>query len=157
MRFLLLPLALLTFNLLPAQSTVQDTVLSVIDRYFATMAARDAEGMRQILTEEGMFHGKYVDAPEQPAREMPHKPYLEALARDTATLLERYWDPVVYVEGPIATVTTPYDFYVSRRLRHCGIDHFTLVKEADGWKISGGVFTMRRTGCPEGPLGPAYE
>lgn len=140
-----------------AQSPEERAVLAVIDGYFDTMAARDAEGMRAILTDEGMFHGKYLDDPGQPARLMPHKPYLEALARDTATLLERYWDPVVLVEGPIATVTTPYDFHVSRRLKHCGIDHFTLVKEADGWKISGGVFTMLRSGCPESPLGPAYE
>jgi hypothetical protein len=63
----------------------------------------------------------------------------------------------VYIEGPIATVTTPYDFYVARKLKHCGIDHFTLVKEVDGWKISGGVFTMQRSGCPASPLGPAYE
>lgn len=157
MRTLLHAALCLAPNLTHAQHPEQAAVLSIIDRYFATMAARDAEGMRAILTSEGMFHGKYVDDPSQPARLMPHGPYLEALARDTATLLERYWDPVVYVEGPIATVTTPYDFYVSRRLKHCGIDHFTLVKEADGWKISGGVFTMLRTGCPESPLGPAYE
>jgi len=157
MRQLLLAALLLWPALLPAQHPEHDAVLSIIDRYFATMAARDAEGMRAILTDEGMFHGKFMDDPDQPARLMPHGPYLEALARDTVTLLERYWDPVVYVEGPIATVTTPYDFYVGRRLKHCGIDHFTLVKEADGWKISGGVFTMLRTGCPESPLGAAYE
>lgn len=157
MRSFLLAALVLPPLLCPAQHPEQPAVLSVIDRYFATMAARDADGMRAILTSEGMFHGKYLDDPAQPARLMPHVPYLEALARDTATLLERYWDPVVYVEGPIATVTTPYDFYVSRRLKHCGIDHFTLVKEADGWKISGGVFTMLRTGCPQSPLGPAYE
>lgn len=104
-----------------------------------------------------MFHEKYTDAPEQPARPMPHGPYLKNLARDPAAQLERYGDPVVYVDGPLVTVTTPYDFPVGRKLKHCGIDHFTLVKEADGWKISGGVFTMQRTGCPAGPLGPAYE
>ncbi len=157
MRTITLILLTLATSHLRAQADEQAAVLSVIDRYFATMAARDSAGMRAILTDEGMFHGKYVDAPGEPARLMPHGPYLEKLARDTVALLERYWDPVVHVDGPIATVTTPYDFYVSRKLKHCGIDHFTLVKEADGWKISGGVFTMQRTGCPASPLGPAYE
>lgn len=154
----LFPALLLTTALdLQAQQDERAAVLSVIDRYFATMAARDTAGMRSVLTAEGMFHGTYADAPDQPARTMPHGPYLDDLARDTLSLLERYWDPVVQVEGPIATVTTPYDFYVGRRFKHCGIDHFTLVREADGWKISGGVFTMQRTGCPASPLGPAYE
>lgn len=156
MRTIPLTLFLLTSLRLCAQQHEHQAVLTVMDRYFETMALRDAVGMAAILTKEGMFHGTYADTPEQPAREMPHGPYLEALARDTAVLLERYWEPVVQVNGPIAMVTTPYDFYVSGKLKHCGIDHFTLVKEADGWKISGGVFTMIRTGCPESPLGPAY-
>ena len=130
MRTITLVLLILATTHLRAQIDERAAVLAVIDRYFATMAARDSAGMRAILTDEGMFHGKYTDAPEQPARLMPHGPYLENLARDTVALLERYWDPVVYADGPIATMTTPYDFYVGRKLKHCGIDHFTLVKEA---------------------------
>ncbi|MEZ4756554.1 MAG: nuclear transport factor 2 family protein [Flavobacteriales bacterium] len=157
MRHPLTSLLLLFASALCAQPDERAAVLSVIDHYFATMAARDSAGMQAVLTDEGMFHGKYSDAPNEPARLMSHGPYLARLQRDTMPLLERYWDPVVYIEGPIATVTAPYDFHVGRKLKHCGIDHFTLVKEADGWKISGGVFTMQRSGCPESPLGPAYE
>jgi hypothetical protein len=149
-------LVLLHATICRAQQSENAAVLAVVQRYFETMGQRDAEGMRAILTSEGMFHGKYADDPSAPTVLMPHGPYLERLARDTVELKERFWVPVVFVDGPIATVTTPYDFYVGRKLKHCGTDHFTLVREADGWKISGGVFSMQRTGCPVSPLGEAY-
>ncbi|MEX1132295.1 MAG: nuclear transport factor 2 family protein, partial [Flavobacteriales bacterium] len=155
LRFLLL-LAVLQAPFCWSQQDEEAAVIAVVARYFETMGQRDAEGMRAILTTEGMFHGKYADDPSAPTILMPHGPYLERLARDTVELKERFWDPVVNIDGPIATLTTPYDFCVGRKLKHCGIDHFTLVREADGWKISGGVFSMQRTGCPESPLGPAY-
>jgi hypothetical protein len=156
MRTIIVLLALLHIPFCRAQQSEEAAVVAVIARYFETMGQRDAEGMRAILTSEGMFHGKYSDDPSAPTILMPHGPYLERLAKDTVELKERFWDPVVFIDGPIATVTTPYDFYVGRKLKHCGTDHFTLVREADGWKISGGVFSMQRTGCPESPLGAAY-
>jgi hypothetical protein len=139
-----------------AQQSEEAAVIAVIANYFDTMGKRDAEGMRAILTSEGMFHGTYADVPSAPTILMPHGPYLERLARDTVELKERFWDPVVSIHGPIATLTTAYDYYVGRKLKHCGIDHFTLVREGDTWKISGGVFSMQRTGCPDSPLGEAY-
>ncbi len=149
-------LALLHATFCWSQAGEEAAVIAVVERYFETMGQRDAEGMRAILTTDGMFHGKYADDPSAPTILMPHGPYLERLAKDSVELKERFWDPVVYIDGPIATLTTPYDFHVGRKLKHCGTDHFTLVREADGWKISGGVFTMQRSGCPESPLGEAY-
>ena len=40
------------------------------------------------------------------------------------------------------------------RLVVSGTDIFTRVKTADGWKISGGSYTIQRTGCTPSPLGP---
>ncbi len=45
------------------------------------------------------------------------------------------------------------DFHADGKFSHCGIDVFNLVRMPDGWKISGGMFTMQREGCAESPLG----
>jgi hypothetical protein len=87
-------------------------------------------------------------------RAFGHQAYLEQLAHGRERLVERYWDPVVMIEERIATVTTPYDFHVNGLLRHCGTDVFTLVLGNDGWRISGGVYTVQRNFCPPSPLGP---
>jgi hypothetical protein len=54
----------------------------------------------------------------------------------------------------MAVVTAPYDFYRNGAFSHCGIDLFELLETEDGWRISGGVYTVQRDACPPSPLGP---
>jgi hypothetical protein len=58
------------------------------------------------------------------------------------------------VSGRVATVTAPYDFHLDGAFSHCGTDIFTLVNGPQGWRISGGVYTVIKQGCPPSPLGP---
>ena len=56
---------------------------------------------------------------------------------------ERIWNPEVRVNGLIATVWAPYDFWIDGKFSHCGVDQFDLIKTEEGWKIAGGVYTRR--------------
>jgi hypothetical protein len=78
------------------------------------------------------------------------------LQRSKQTNRERIWNPEVRVHGLIATVWAPYDFWTDGKFSHCGIDAFDLIKTADGWKISGGTFTME-SACEPSPLGPLKQ
>lgn len=53
----------------------------------------------------------------------------------------------VRVNGPLGTVITPYSFLVNGILSHCGVNSFTMVKEADDWKIVHIIDTRTREGC----------
>ncbi len=53
----------------------------------------------------------------------------------------------VTVNGPLANVTTPYSFLVNGNLSHCGVNSFTLVKEAGEWKIVYLIDTRRKENC----------
>ena len=70
-----------------------------------------------------------------------------------AEFLERMWNPEIRVSGDIATVWTPYDFYVDREFSHCGIDAFQLARTRDGWKVVSVFYTVVRERCPPSPLG----
>ena len=50
----------------------------------------------------------------------------------------------VLTEGNIASVWTPYDFYINGEFSHCGVDLFYLVKEED-WKIAHFGYTVTET------------
>ena len=52
-----------------------------------------------------------------------------------STMVERMFDSLVIVSGPIATVWTPYDFYTGGEFSHCGIDVVTLLYTQEGWRI----------------------
>ena len=149
-------LLLLSFLVLPQLSNAQPEkeVIDVVERFFATMAARDSAGMAALLMPDGVLHAVFDGPSPRAPRAVTHKDFLSGLNRDKSRILERYWDPHVRVDGSIATMTASYDFHVDGALSHCGTDVFTLLKDGEAWKISGGVFNMRREGCPESPLGP---
>ena len=83
-----------------------------------------------------------------------HHEFLTQLTMPGDDWLERFWNPTLLIQGRIAVVWTQYDFYRNGQFSHCGIDAFSLLKTADGWKIAGTTYTAETTGCPESPLGP---
>jgi hypothetical protein len=135
----------------------EQEVLSVIDRFFGYMTARDTAGMATILEAEGSFGAVGIDAGAPPPRMVSHERYIAGLTQGNEALLERYWDAEVRMDRGVAVVTCPYDFHVDGVLSHCGLDIFTLVKHPDGWRIAGAVFSMQREGCALSPLGPVKK
>lgn len=41
----------------------------------------------------------------------------------------------IQIDGTMAHVWTPYEFYLNDKLSHSGVNAFTLFKEKDSWKI----------------------
>lgn len=70
-------------------------------------------------------------------------------------MVERIWNPVVQIEGNIASVWAPFDFYLDGKFSHCGINAFQLLKIADDWKLSATTYTVVTDGsCQTHPDGP---
>ena len=130
-------------------------VLATVQKFFDTMAAKDAAGAAEVVDPEGDFVSvRWASNGERIVRRSSMKDYLAGLETETESLLERMWDPEVRIQGPIATVWTPYDFYVDGAFSHCGVDAFELLQTESGWIITGGLYTVERAGCPPSPLGP---
>lgn len=75
----------------------------------------------------------------------------------TSDFVERGFDPEVVVDGAVATVWLPYDFYRDGEWSHCGVDVFTLTRTDAGWRIASLVYTVEQPpACrphPEGKPG----
>ena len=81
------------------------------------------------LTEGGAESEYYL---LQPSAYESKKAALETVEE---VMTERMWDAEVRVAGAIATIWTPYDFYIGSEFSHCGIDVATLMRRDGGWKI----------------------
>ena len=139
----------------PSQQEDDKTaVLASVQAFFDTMASRDVEGARRVLMLEGRMFSVRDQGGQAVARASTVEDYLKNLGERKQANRERMWNPEVRVHGAIASVWTPYDFWVDGKFSHCGIDIFDLVKTAEGWKISGATYTVERTGCAPSPLGP---
>jgi hypothetical protein len=53
----------------------------------------------------------------------------------------------IKIDGDLASVWTPYKFYFSGKLSHCGVNSFQLVRLNGSWRIQYLIDTRRRSGC----------
>ncbi|EAY25814.1 nuclear transport factor 2 family protein [Microscilla marina] len=60
---------------------------------------------------------------------------------------ERISKYVVQIDDNLASVWTPYQFYLNGKLSHCGVNNFQLFKSEKGWKIISIIDTRRRKKC----------
>ena len=135
-------------------ATGEQAVLSIIDRFFASMTTRDSAAMAAILEPEGLFTIVEVGPNAKPPKTVTHANYLGLVKKGKGTLLERYWDPTVRMDSSVAVVSCPYDFHFDGNFSHCGMDIFTLVKRDGHWRIAGCVFSSQKEACAPSPLGP---
>jgi hypothetical protein len=129
----------------------EKAVVAAVQKLFDAMAAKDGAAAASVLLPEGRF---FVPRDGEEPRTFTGKEFADRVPLQKGTVLERFWDPEVRVRGSIATIWAPYDFWFDGKFSHCGIDAFDLIKTADGWKISGGTYTVERNGCTLSPLGP---
>jgi hypothetical protein len=140
---------------LAAQAARADTaaVLAPVQALLNTLATRDTAAARALLAPGFHLVAMGTETGSAP-RSMDDAGFLRTLTRGTERLLERIWQPVVHIQGPIAIVWTPYDFHIDGRFSHCGIDTFTLLRTGTEWRIASLVYTVQPTGCAPSPLGP---
>jgi hypothetical protein len=55
----------------------------------------------------------------------------------------------VQIDGNLAHVWTPYEFWFNDTFSHCGANAFTLAKTPDGWKIIHLIDSRRKEKCLE--------
>ncbi len=53
----------------------------------------------------------------------------------------------ILIDGDLASVWTPYRFYVGDRFSHCGVNSFQLCRSQKGWKIVYLIDTRRKDNC----------
>jgi ketosteroid isomerase-like protein len=136
----------------PADTT---SPVAVVQRLFDAMARGDSATLRALLVPGMHFVALSADAAAPAAPRMQaDTTFIQSLGRQRQRLLERMWEPVVRVQGSIATVWAPYDFHIDGKFSHCGVDTATLLRTARGWQIATLAYTVQRTGCAPSPLGP---
>jgi len=141
----------------PPGDADREAVLDVIQRSFDAIAAQGEEGARmweELLLDRGTMTSVATQDGVPVPRTRTFTEHLERTAASTPqqSYLERMWDATVLVEGDIAVVWTPYDFWLGGEFSHGGIDAATLVRTEDEWKIASFSWSVVRD--YESPLPP---
>jgi hypothetical protein len=121
-------------------------VRATVARLFDGMRARDTAAVRSAFHPEARLQTVVREGDAHRLESAPISEFISALGRSPVGWDERVGSLDVRVDDGLATVWTAYRLYVSDRFAHCGVDAFTLVQDAAGWRILQIVDT-RRTGC----------
>lgn len=128
----------------------RDAVLAAVDAFFIAFAAKDTDALTALMGEEGFVRALRPGsdgAPRERATAIPD--WIADVPGDDHTLRELYWEPVIHIRGPLASVWTPYEVFVDGETFQCGIDLFTLTDTGEGWRITDLAYTAEPTACAE--------
>lgn len=142
-RIFVLVLIMITSSFLRAQ---QDEARYVIHRFFEAFNAPDTAQVQEFLTD----NFKLTTLIDGEKRTIGSSALLNSIARNHNTAAkEDYYISSVKMEEGVAFVSTPYQYYLSDTLHHCGINEFFLIKKGRNWRIASIVYNHRSQGCNE--------
>lgn len=133
-------------NIAIAQSE-EEAVITAVRKFFSAMSARDTSATLEVLLAEGQYFSIREDSSQISIRNTTHTEYLNKLATSKENWLEKMREPKVMVHDRVAILWTKYDFSRSGQFSHCGVDAFSLLKTAEGWKIVGFIYNVEPKVC----------
>lgn len=132
-----------------AQDTDEAAVKAVIAQLFDGMREADSSKVRKAFAPGAMMQTIRSNG-QSGVEVVGEKPdgFIQSIGKQTKDVLD---EQITYAsfhsDGQLATVVTPYKFYLKGVFSHCGINAFQLVKFTDGWKIQYIIDTRRKVGC----------
>jgi hypothetical protein len=147
MRVLSLWIALAAVPLHRVTAQPEREVLATVQQLFDGMRVHDTARIRAVLHPQARLvsSGMKDGVPSVSVESM--EGWLTAVARGVEPFDERLRNPVVKLDGGLASVWAEYAFYVGERFSHCGVDSFQLVRTPEGWRIIHIADTRRKEGC----------
>lgn len=128
-----------------SQSPETDSVKETINRFFDAMRNSDSSGIKSTLASGAIFQ---TITRENEVRTQEIRGFITSVSgAPKGSLDERISFATVNVDGSLAAVWTPYEFYYNGQFSHCGVNSFQLHKENGTWKIRYVIDTRRKEGC----------
>jgi len=131
-------------------------VVATVQTVFDALEAGDGELLRSVLAPDLVMRYAETRDGETTLGASTVPALVTRIESSPVRLVERMWDPEVRVDGTLATLWAPYDFYIGDELSHCGVDAATLLRREDGsWQIVALSWTRAQPpACALHPEGP---
>lgn len=151
------PLAAQESDMERSQRQIEDrvAVLETVRELFRALGSRDLGRMEELHLPQALTVSIRSGGESEFPRVRTVPEVLESIGSVTVPLQERIWDAEVRVDGDIASVWAPYDFWVDGSFSHCGHDAVHLVRVDGSWRISAVTYTIAQPPeCRLHPDGP---
>ena len=142
----LLTLTLLLCSMLSfAQTSETEQVKATINSFFDGMRNSDSTTLKNNLAVNAVF--QTISSNNEVKSQNPSGFVSSVGKAAKGSLDERITFRSIHIDGNLAAVWTPYEFYLNGKFSHCGVNSFQLHKENGQWKIHYVIDTRRKEGC----------
>lgn len=126
----------------------QDSEIQLtIGNFFNAFHQRDSVALKKVCSENLVLHS--ISESEKGSKFSIQKAsdFFKSIAAIPLSMKfeEKILSFKVQVDGSMAHVWTPYEFYVNDKLSHSGVNSFQLFKENDVWKVVYILDTRRKS------------
>ena len=148
-QILILLTAIHCISIVTNAQTAEDSVKAVVNQLFTAMKNTDVSMLKDAFADSAVLQ---TIRPKQDGTFFVQNDRVTDFISQIGmakkdSLDERITFETVKIDGPLASVWTPYKFYYAGKFRHCGVNSFQIVRINGRWKIQFLIDTRRRQGC----------
>ena len=128
-----------------AQNTSEKEIIKPIENLFNAMKSADSLGVKNAFSGSAIMQtfGKNQEIRTDKVEDFAK----QVGASQAGDLDERFSISKILVDGNMASVWVPYQFYYKGNFSHCGVNSFQLAKINNEWKIQYIIDTRRKDNC----------
>ena len=128
-----------------AQNTSEKEIIKPIENLFNAMKSADSLGVKNAFSGSAIMQtfGKNQEIRTDKVEDFAK----QVGASKAGDLDERFTISKILVDGNMASVWVPYQFYYKGNFSHCGVNSFQLAKINNEWKIQYIIDTRRKDNC----------
>ena len=128
-----------------AQNSSEKEIIKPIETLFNSMKSADSLGVKNAFSGSAIMQtfGKNQEIRTDKVEDFAK----QVGASKAGDLDERFTISKILVDGNMASVWVPYQFYYKGNFSHCGVNSFQLAKINNEWKIQYIIDTRRKDNC----------
>jgi ketosteroid isomerase-like protein len=121
-------------------------VQKTIETFFEAFHAQDMVKMRSVCDDKIIFHSVHENSKGNMLSDFLGKEFFEMISSipNNMQFQEKILSYNIQIDGSLAHVWTPYEFYINGKLNYFGTNSFSLYKDNDVWKIIYVIDTRRK-------------
>jgi hypothetical protein len=123
-----------------------EEVKQVVVTFFKGFHAKDSITIKSVCADKMILQSISESSKGTQLKNDSAQDFFRSIATIPNTILfeEKLLDYSIQVDGSMAHVWTPYEFYLNNKLSHKGVNAFTLFKDNGLWKIVYLIDTRRK-------------
>ena len=128
-----------------AQNTAEKEIIKPIEKNFNAMKSADSLGVKNAFSSSAIL--QTFDKNNEIRTEKVEGFAKQVGSSKVGDLDERITISKILIDGNMASVWIPYQFYYKGNFSHCGVNSFQLAKLNNEWKIQYIIDTRRKDNC----------